>query len=206
VLIDWHDHNAIDHQEQAVAFFREMAQKYAGVPNVLYETFNEPEMVDWSTQLKPYHTAVVAAIREAEPNGVIVLGTPTWSQDVDAAAKDPVVGSNLMYTLHFYACTHGTYLISKGKTALAHGVALFVTEWGATAADGGLDGEVCQVKAQAFLDWMQPAGISWSAWKLDNCTPDSSCLLSQDAPLDGGWTDQYLHGHGFYVRARMQEK
>jgi endoglucanase len=206
VLIDWHDHNAIEHQAQAVAFFSEMAQKYAGVPNVLYETFNEPMMVDWPTQLKPYHTAVVAAIRAAEPNGVIVLGTPTWSQDVDKAAKDPVVGNNLMYTLHFYACDHGTSLINKGNSAMARGVALFVTEWGATAADGGLDGEVCQVKAQAFLDWMEPNGISWSAWKLDNCSPDSSCLLAVGAPLDGGWTDEYIHGHGLYVRARMQEK
>ena len=205
VIIDWHDHNAHLHRAQSVEFFGEMAAKYAGVPNVLYETFNEPQMLDWSTQLKPYHTAVVAAIRAVEPNNVIILGTPTWSQDVDRAAADPVVGNDLMYTLHFYACDHGSGLISKGKVAMSRGAALFVTEWGATAADGGLDGEVCQVKAQAFMDWMNPNGISWSAWKLDNCTPDSSCLLAANAPLAGGWTSQYIHGHGLYVRARMQE-
>jgi endoglucanase len=206
VIIDWHDHDALDHQPEAVAFFGEIAAKYAGVPNVLYEPFNEPLKLDWSSQLKPYHQAVVAAIRAADPLNVIVLGTPNWSQDVDLAALDPVLGDNLMYTLHFYACDHGSWLINKAKAALAHGAALFVTEWGATKADGGLDGTVCEVQAQACLDFMKPLGIGWAAWKFDNCLPDSSCLLSADAPLDGGWTSQYLHGHGLYVRARMQSE
>lgn len=206
VLIDWHDHDALDHQPQSVAFFSEIAAKYAGVPNVLYEPFNEPLKVDWSSQLKPYHEAVVAAIRAADPSNVIVLGTPNWSQDVDLAALDPVAGDNLMYTLHFYACDHGSWLINKAKAALAHGAPLFVTEWGATKADGGLDGTVCEVQAQAWMDFMKPLGIGWAAWKFDNCFPDSSCLLSADAPVDGGWTSQYLHGHGLYVRARMQSE
>lgn len=205
VLIDWHDHEALDHQADSVAFFKEMAAKYAEFPNVLYETFNEPLKVDWPTQLKPYHTAVVAAIRESDPSNVIVLGTPNWSQDVDKAAADPVAGKNLMYTLHFYACDHGPYLISKGKTAMSKGLALFVTEWGATKADGGLDGNVCMEKAQVFLDWMRSAGIGWAAWKFDNCAPDSTCFLTPDAPLTGGWTSQYLRGQGLYLRARMQE-
>jgi len=206
VLIDWHSSAKPPHQDDAVAFFSEMASKYQGVPNVLFETFNEPLKLDWSTELKPYHEAVVAAIRAVEPNNIIVLGTPNWSQDVDLAAADLLVGTNLMYTLHFYACTHGKYLINKGNAALARGAALFVTEWGATAADGGYDGKVCQVEAQEWLDWMRSKHIGWAAWKLDNCEPDSSCLLSTDAPLDGGWTSQYLHGHGLYVRAQMQRE
>ena len=49
------------------------------------------------------------------------------------------------------------------------------------------------------------SGIGWAAWKFDNCSPDSTCLLKADAPLTGGWTSEYLHGHGLYVRARMQK-
>jgi len=206
VLVDWHSSAKPAHPAEAVAFFSQIADKYKGVPNVIYETFNEPLKLDWSTELKPYHEAVVAAIRESEPNSIIVLGTPNWSQDVDIAAADPLVGDNLMYTLHFYACDHGQYLINKGNSALAKGLPLFVTEWGATAADGGLDGAVCQVKAQLWLDWMKSKRIGWAAWKLDSCEPDSSCLLSLDAPIDGGWTSQYLHGHALYVRAQMQQE
>ena len=205
VLIDWHAHNALDSQADAVAFFSEMAEKYAGVPNVLYETFNEPLAIKWSTELKPYHEAVVAAIREKDPDAVVVLGTPKWSQDVDLAALDPLVGTNLMYTLHFYACDHGAYLISKAKVALSQGLPLFVTEWGATKADGGLDGTVCLPEAQTWMNFMKDRGISWAAWKFDNCTPDSTCFLTPDAPLAGGWTSEYLQGQGLFVRARMQE-
>jgi len=206
VIIDWHENNATQHQAEAVAFFTEMATKYAGVPNVIYETFNEPLQINWSTELKPYHEAVVAAIRAVEPNNVIVLGTPNWSQDVDVAAKDPLVGDNLMYTLHFYACDHGQWLIAKANAALSKQLPLFVTEWGATKADGGLDGKVCEAASQTWHDWMKPKGIAWAAWKFDNCEPDSTCILTPDAPVDGGWTSQYLRGEGLYVRARMQEQ
>ncbi len=205
VLIDWHAHEAIKVQAQSIAFFTKMATKYKGVPNVLYETFNEPLAVDWAKDLKPYHEAVVAAIHAVDPEAVIVLGTPTWSQDVDKAAQDPVAGKNLMYTLHFYACDHGEGLIGKAKYAISRGVALFVTEWGATDADGGKDGLVCQEKAQDWMYFLNPAGVSWAAWKFDNCTPDSTCFLTPNAPLTGGWTSQYLRGEGLFLRARMQE-
>ncbi|HEY3256479.1 MAG TPA: glycoside hydrolase family 5 protein [Polyangiaceae bacterium] len=206
VLIDWHEEKAPERTAEAVAFFSKMATKYAGVPNVLYEPFNEPTGLTWS-EIKPYHEAVVAAIRAADPDNqnVIILGTPNWSQDVDKAAADPVLGANLMYTLHFYSCTHGGGLISKAKQAVANGLPLFVTEWGATNADGGRDGLVCQESAQAWMDFMNPRGIGWAAWKFDNCTPDSTCFLTPDAPIDGGWTSQYLRGQGLFVRARMQE-
>jgi endoglucanase len=204
VIVDWHDHHAIDHQQQAVAFFSEVSAKYAGVPNVIYETFNEPIGVAWS-DLKKYHEAVVAAIREQDGEALIVLGTPNYSQGVDEAAGDQVAGTNLLYTLHYYACDHKASLRQKGDVALTRGAALFVTEWGATAADGGINGQVCLDEAQAWDDWLRERKIGWTAWKLDGCEPDSSCLLVPGAPVDGGWTNQYLHGHATFVRGRMQK-
>jgi aryl-phospho-beta-D-glucosidase BglC (GH1 family) len=204
VLVDWHAHEAHKYTAESVAFFTEMATKYAGVPNVLYEPFNEPKEVNWATDLKPYHEAVVAGIRSVDSEAVIVLGTPRWSQDVDVAAANPVAGKNLMYTLHFYSCTHKGSLINKAKLALSRGAPLFVTEWGATKADGGTEGELCLVEAQDWMNFMNPLGISWAAWKFDNCE-DSTCFLSANAPLNGGWTSGYLHGQGLYLRARLQE-
>jgi endoglucanase len=183
-----------------------MASKYAGVPNVIYETYNEPSNVAWASVLKPYHEAVVAGIRSVEPNSVIILGTGNYSQNVDEAAGAPLDGANLMYTLHFYSCTHGGWLITKARSALSRGLPLFVTEWGATNADGGLDGKVCVDVATQWLEFLNPAHISWAAWKLDNCTPDSTCLLSAAAPLNGGWTSEYLHGHATFVRDALRQQ
>jgi aryl-phospho-beta-D-glucosidase BglC (GH1 family) len=204
VIIDFHAHKAYDHQDAAVAFFSEMAETYAGVANVIYEPFNEPVEIGWPA-LKTYHEAVVAAIREHDAEAPIILGTPNWSQDVDQAAKDPVVGDNLLYTLHYYACTHTSYLRQKGDVALGAGIALFVTEYGASHADGGTDGLVCLEEAQAWDDWMDSRKISWTAWKLDGCEPDSTCLLMPGAPKDGGWTSEHLHGHAPFIRGRMQK-
>lgn len=204
VIIDWHDHKAEMHQSQAVQFFSEMAQKYGDKPNVLYEPFNEPLDIDWKSTLKPYHEAVVAAIRAKDPDNLIILGTPNWSQDVDRAAESPLSGTNLLYTLHFYSCTHGANLRSRAQAAFSQGLPLFVSEWGATHADGGTDGKVCLDEARLWHEWMNAAGIGWTAWKLDNCSQDSTCILAPGAPVTGGWTSSYLHGHGLFVRARMQ--
>jgi endoglucanase len=203
VIIDWHDHNAAtENQAEAVAFFSEVSAKYKDLPNVIYETFNEPLMIPWDT-IKAYHEAVVPAIRANDPANVIVLGTPNWSQYVDIAAQAPVAGENLMYTLHFYTCTHTGWLRTRAETALARGLPLFVTEWGATPADGGAeDRVVCEPQADEWHTWMRLHLVSWTAWKLDGC-PDSSCLLRPGAPLEGGWTDEWLQGHGPYVREKL---
>src|SRR5690606_28843397 len=143
VIIDWHDHDAEAHQAEAEAFFARMAEDYGDAPNVLYETYNEPLGVSWSSVLKPYHQAIISVIRERDPDNIIILGTPNWSQDVDIAASSPISGDNLMYTLHFYACTHTNALRSKAEAAYNAGLPIFVTEWGAAPADGGLDGTLC---------------------------------------------------------------
>jgi aryl-phospho-beta-D-glucosidase BglC (GH1 family) len=204
VIIDWHAHEAFKNTRAAQDFFYNMAAKWGDKPNVLYETFNEPLAVNWSSTLKPYHEAVVGAIRAKDPDNVIILGTPNWSQDVDAAAGDPLRSSaNLMYTLHFYSCTHGQWLRDKANAALSRGLPIFVTEWGATHADGGMDGVVCTDEAQRWMTWMATRKISHAAWKLDDCEPDASCLLKPGAPVNGGWTDNWLRGHATFVRASL---
>jgi endoglucanase len=200
VLIDWHDHNATEHQDEAVAFFSLVAREFGDTPNVIYEPFNEPLNIPWSTAIKPYHEAVLRAIRAEDPDNVAILGTRSWSQRVDEAALDPLDGANLMYTVHFYACDHKEYQRGVAQTAFAAGLPLFVTEWGATPADGGsARPTVCEADAQVWHDWLDAQNISWVAWKLDGCK-DSSCLfINRDAPADGGWTDEWLNGHAHFV-------
>jgi len=204
VIIDWHEETAQNHQADSIAFFTEMAQTYGDTPNVIYETFNEPLNVDWTTVLKPYHEAVVGAIRAVDPDNIIVLGTPNWSQYVDVAAQNPLTGTNLMYTLHFYSCTHTAFLRAKGDAALSLGLPIFVTEWGATNSDGGVTGTLCLDEAQLWHDWMNKNIISWAAWKLDDCK-DLTCYFKVGAPVTGNWTDDQLNGHAPFVRDRMRE-
>ena len=194
VLVDWHTEKAaspdplVNQQVAAVAFFTEMATKYGAYPNVIWEPYNEPAGPTWP-QIKAYHQAVVDAVRAAGSDNLMVLGTPQWSQRVDQAAADPVAGTNLLYTLHWYSCSHGQSFRNLGDKAIAGGIALFVTEFGATFSDGGLapnHNYVCADEANLWFAWMLQNNISGVAWKLDQCT-DASCILGGNASLDGPW-------------------
>jgi endoglucanase len=214
VLVDWHTEQGVTQQAYAVAFFSAMAAKYGAYPNVIWEPYNEPNGYTWP-QIKLYHEAVVAAIRAVDPDNLIVLGTPNWSEYVDVAAADPVIGTNLLYTLHFYSCTHNQPFRAKGDIAIAAGLPLFVTEFGATYSDGGLVSNnhnyVCENEANLWFAWMAQNNLSGLAWKLDRCS-DASCILA-NAPLDGPWPDSVLStdaggavsgggiqgGHGLFV-------
>mmetsp|Transcript_12708 Transcript_12708/g.34591 ORF Transcript_12708/g.34591 Transcript_12708/m.34591 type:complete len:464 (-) Transcript_12708:512-1903(-) len=200
VIIDWHEENADQHATEAKAFFSEMAQRYGMYPNVLFETFNEPTEQSWSDQIKPYHEQIVSAIREHSRN-LAILGTGLWSQRVDEAADDPVSGENIAYTLHFYSATHGQDLRDKAQQALDKGVALFVTEWGASSADG--DGVLDLDAARAWLSFLEESGISCVNWSV--CDKDEkSASLKPGASHSGGWADGDLSESGVFVRDALR--
>lgn len=210
VIIDWHDHAAELHENDAIEFFKLMAEEFGEYPNVFYETYNEPEndggTKPWDTMLKPYHEAVVAGIREIDPDNIAILGTGQWSQRVDEASLSPLEGENIMYTVHFYACEHRAQIRGYANQAYNRDLAIFVTEWGATEADGGVDGRggVCVEDAQEWHDFMNMRNMSWAAWKLDDCG-DVSCFFRPGAPRNGQWTDEHLNGHAQFVVDRMKD-
>ena len=118
VIVDWHSHTAESETEQAVAFFSEIARRYGDKPNIIYEIYNEPLVVSWDEVVKPYHEKVIAAIRAYDPDNIIIVGSPFWSQDVDKAALNPIKGKNIAYSLHFYAATHKQWLRDKAQIAI----------------------------------------------------------------------------------------
>merc|ERR1719188_2551149 len=118
----------------------------------------------WSGQIKPYHEQLVSVIRQHSAN-LIILGTRTCSQDVDEAARDPVSGENLAYTLHFYASTHKGELRDKARAALGAGAALFVTEWGTCEASGG---SVDLGESETWLAFLAANHISSANWAIED--------------------------------------
>jgi endoglucanase len=203
VIIDWHSHNADTFVAEARAFFSDMAALYGQYPNVIYETFNEPlGNVSWSAVLKPYHESVVRTIRHQDPDNLILLGTPLWTQRVDEAAADPLQAVNVAYTLHFYSCDHREWNRERGDIALGLGAPLFVSEFGLTNAQGG--GEICEAEGNLWFDWMDQHRVSGVAWKLEAGCDATCCLLQRTASLDGGWTEDDLHGHAPLVREWMR--
>ncbi|WP_375434449.1 cellulase family glycosylhydrolase [uncultured Hymenobacter sp.] len=202
VIIDWHSHQAEQQQQQAIAFFKEMATTYGNSPNVMYEVYNEPLQVSWSGVVKPYAEAVAGAIRAIDPDNLIIVGTPTWSQDVDVAASSPITRyTNIAYTLHFYAATHKASLRAKAQTALSKGVALFVTEYGTTEASG--NGYVDAASTQEWMNFMKQNGISHLNWSVNDKAESASVLKLGTSPTSA-WSDSYLTQSGTLVKGYIQ--
>jgi hypothetical protein len=193
-IIDFHGHHVQDETAQAVQFFSEMASFYGGFNNVIYEIYNEPTNTDWPT-IKAYAQRVIAAIRAADPDNLIIVGTPNFSQDVDVAAGDPINDPNVAYTLHFYA-GEGAHdqLRTKATAAMNDGVALFVTEWGTTPASGL--GAPNQNSTNTWMDFLEANNISHCNWGVADQTQPGAAQLVRGASPSGGWTDAQLSASG----------
>ena len=203
VIIDWHSHHAEDYQNQAIEFFENMARTYGDQPNVIYEIYNEPLQVSWST-IKNYAIPVIRAIRAIDPDNLIIVGTPTWSQDVDLAANDPIRGTNIAYTLHFYANGpngHRQPLRDKAQRALDQGLALFVTEWGAVNHLG--QGNVDQSEVNRWMNFLEDNKISHCSWSLNDKSEGAS-ILRPGASSRGGWQDADFTDNGRTLRSIMR--
>ncbi len=182
VIIDWHEEQAVTHTAEASAFFSTMARRYAAVPNVIFEIYNEPHGPLWPA-IKAYSQAVIGAIRGTGAQNLIIAGTPTWSQDVDLAAADPLTDKNLAYTLHFYAGTHKDFLRTKAEAAMAKGLALFVTEWGTCDASG--NGNLNLVESQKWMDFMNKHRLSWCNFSF-NDKAETASALQPGTTMTGG--------------------
>jgi endoglucanase len=200
VIVDWHAHQP--EPEAASRFFTHIARKYGHLPNIIYETWNEPlDTQDWSDVIKPFHLAVIPKIRELDPDALIVAGTQTWSQDVDKAAADPLPFANVAYTLHFYAGTHRQPLRDKAAAALARGAALFVTEWGTTPASG--DGPLDLEETRKWWDFLEANRLSYLNWSIATKRESSAALLP-GASRRGGWKESDISPSGRLVRDRLR--
>ncbi|MEJ2053380.1 MAG: cellulase family glycosylhydrolase [Calditrichaceae bacterium] len=201
VIIDWHDHNAHHHEMKAKEFFAEMAQLYGDYPNVIYEIYNEPlDTTSWAEEIKPYAIAVIDTIRKVDPDNLIIVGTPAWSQNVDVASQDPLAYDNVAYALHFYAGSHTQWLRNKAKNALNNGIALFATEWGTCNYDA--KGPVDSGETEAWWQFMDNNMISWCNWSICDKEETAAALLP-GAGSTGNWSESDISESGRFVREEI---
>jgi endoglucanase len=209
VIIDWHDHNAPSHVAESKAFFTDMAQRYGQSPNVIYEIFNEPDDqgphgADTWDDIKAYANEIIPVIRAKDPDNLIIVGTPTWSQRVDQAADAPLSGTNIAYTLHFYAATdsHKQPLRDLATRALNKGVALFVTEWGTCEASG--TGILNAAETDTWLKFLDDNQLSWANWDIADKFGETCSALLPNKSLNGGWPTSDLTDDGRLVRGKLR--
>jgi endoglucanase len=203
VIIDWHtlsDSDPTTNEDAAKGFFSTVSARYAGQDNVIYEICNEPNGSTTWEQVRAYAEAVLPSVRANAPDALVAVGTPTWCQDVDAVASDPIEDANVVYTLHFYAATHGQAIRDKLTAALDAGTPVLVSEFGICDASG--NGSIDSDSANAWLDLLDARGVGYVCWNLSN-KDEASALLKSTCAATGGWGDDDLSAEGTWYKARL---
>ncbi len=208
VIVDWHMLDPGDpnyNLERAKKFFTDIATTNRSRNNMLYEIANEPNGVNWST-IKNYANQLIPVIRAIDPDTVIIVGTPGWSTfgysgggTLDEIINSPLNFSNVMYTFHFYAASHGdAYLnvLDRASTALP----VFVTEWGTQTYTG--DGNNDFTMSEKYTSLMARKKISWTNW---NYSDDfrSGAVWKTGTCTTGNWSDSNLKPAGVWVKQKI---
>ena len=191
VIIDWHilsDGDPNIYLEEAKDFFAEMAERYGSDEHVLFEICNEPNGVDWPA-VKRYAQEIIPVIREKAPDAVILVGNPDWSKDLYSVAADPLDFDNLLYSLHFYSATHGQSYRDMTEQLSRSGLPIFATEFGVTAASGGLPRDL--EGADAWIALLEREGISYCMWSFSKVAEACSAIRSTVPKYSGFTREDY---------------
>lgn len=200
VIVDWHvlnEQNPLTYKEEALKFFDEMSGLYADYGNVIYEICNEPNGSGSWNDVTAYANEVIPVIRENDPDSVIIVGTPTWSQDIDQALNSPLGYDNIMYALHFYAATHTDWLRSRMENCVNSGLPVFISEFGMCDASG--NGAIDTYQSEQWKALIDKYGTSYMCWNLANKN-ESSSILRESCRKLSGWTDDDLSEQGRLIR------
>ncbi|SDE13004.1 glycoside hydrolase family 5 protein [Glycomyces harbinensis] len=211
VIVDWHMLDPGDphyNLERAETFFAEIASEHGDQDNIFYEVANEPSGVSWS-RIKSYHEAIIPVIRQHDPDGVILLGTPDWSSlglsggtNEQEVVNDQVNASNIMYTFHFYAASHDDYYLD-GLARAADEIPMFVTEFGTQNYSG--EGANDFAMSQRYLDLMEDKGISWVNWNYSDDHRSGAVFEPGTCPGGPFTGTANLKEAGEWIRDRIRE-
>ena len=155
-----------------------MAPKFANDSHVLFELFNEPgntggsSTANWLT-CRPDMQTWINIVRASAPNNLILVGAPSWSQQVGPAADYPLDGNNIVMVVHLYpGHWTGLYGNPEGyKNQVRHCITrypIFSTEWGFRGSlTDNLKGTIDNY-GRPLMDFYEGYKISNSAWIADN--------------------------------------
>ena len=196
VIIDYHSHEANTNVSNAKSFFSRMAQKWGKYDNVIFEIFNEPIEQTWST-IKSYANQVIPVIREYSDN-LIVVGTPNYSANPDAAVGSAISDNNVAYTFHFYAGVdqyqHDIDVQgANAEYAMRNGLSVFVTEWGNSGPTGA--GSVVSSRSSDWYNWMKTNKLSGANWAVSS-KDEAAAYFTTSGPwsysTSGSWVNSNI--------------
>ena len=178
------------------------AKKYSKYSNIIWEICNEPNGSNWDNEIKPYAEAVIPVIRANDPDSVIIVGTNTWSQDINDAKRNPLSFDNIMYAFHFYAGTHKDNLRNRVNECVSSGLPVFITECSITDASG--NGSCDIASANEWRSVIENNGLSFIEWSISNKAESSAIFRPECTKTEGGYLESDLNESAQWYRSVMR--
>ncbi len=139
IIIDWHyignieDSTGekmpdidIEAKEFTLQFWKQVANYFKEVPNVIFEIFNEPANIS-SGQWVKNAAEIIETIREQGAKQIIIVGGIDYSKDLLWVKESPIDGDNIVYASHIYPIhTNWDYYFGD----IAEKYPVLITEWG----------------------------------------------------------------------------
>jgi hypothetical protein len=219
--------NPMADEDNSSNFWRQVATRFKDRANVAFEPFNEPYFswlapgeTDWSVMrdggtftqyvtgdgaryTSPYNwkalgmQAIVNLIRATGAKNVILIGAPSWSQDLSQWVRfkphDPL--DQIAAVWHAYPNSDkvgdpksaepklGISAYNSVQSILDAGYPVVITEFG----DHNAPGSVGSPFASKLLPWADKAGVSYLGWAWDLWQDHDNVLIKSraGAPSDG---------------------
>jgi len=204
VIIDWHTLTEGDpslSKDTAISFFQNLSWQLKDYGNVLYEICSTPNSVSWES-VSAYAVDVIDAIRTNAPDSIIIVGTPNWSQDLEAAALAPISRDNLLYSLQFYAASNGMELREAAQLAIQSDLPLIVTQFALNDSYGSSEIDIEQ--GDFWLTFLEQHRIGYVLWNL-SASADNASLLVSDCTALSDWTDADLSETALWYIDRLTD-
>ena len=157
--------------------WRGIAQRYRGDPIVIgYDLLNEPiphfpQLRQYNDKLEPLYRRITKAIREADPNHVIILEAAQW--DTNFKVFGPPFDSNVVYEFH-------KYWMEPNQSAIQEYIdyrdRYNVPIW------LGESGENTDEWIRQFVSLLEKNEIGWCFWPYKKMEK-SSCMVSIPKPI-----------------------
>jgi len=171
-----------------VRLWRAIAERYRGRPEVLgYDLLNEPiapyhDVATLNQRLEPFYKRTTAAIREVDPDRIVILAGGQWSSSFEMFG--PPFAKNLAYTYHsFWASTKRDSIQRHLNFANRYNVPLFLGE----------TGELTDEWNARFRTLHELHGIGWSFWTYKNLDTPSTVV---SIPRPAGWDQIVAYADG----------
>ena len=203
-IVDWHttpdsllsgDPN--DYIAESKDFFGEISKYCAdnGYDNVLYEICNE-STCGWPN-IKSYAEEVIPVITANQPDAIVIVGTDQWCQKIGDPVSNPIKSDykkNVMYSFHYYACSHYHFL--GDFRGVQKSIPVFVSEWSAVHFNG--DGPFCASNSDELIAACEnipqaPQLVSWCLWNWSSKNEASSFFTDS---CDPGNLSKYMDESG----------